>query len=125
MKISSLSRHLPEDIVRYILDFDKNIVIRHGNIKIIHELDKQLYGESYRLLVKKPLPIQGRITRHMNKIYTWCTVKLRLDNYGEHYIDYSSGPTGVTCTLAFWGGTSINSKINGIRRFEKTQFILP
>jgi hypothetical protein len=125
MKLSSLCKYLPEDVVRYILNFDKNIVIRHGMIKFIHKLDKQLYSESYKLLMKKPLPILGRTTFYNNKIHTWCTVKLRLDSSGEHYIDYSSNPDRVMVTTTFWGGTNINSKINGIRRFEKLQFILP
>lgn len=125
MKLSYLCNYLPEDIVRYILGFDKTIAIRRGNIKFIHELDKQLYSESYKLLMKKPLPTLGRTTKNKNKTYTWCNVKLRLDSYGEHYIDYSSGPGGVTCTLAFWGGTNDDSKINGVRRYERTKFDLP
>uniref|UniRef100_A0A6C0DQM5 Uncharacterized protein n=1 Tax=viral metagenome TaxID=1070528 RepID=A0A6C0DQM5_9ZZZZ len=125
MLLSSLCNYLPQDIVQYVLEFDKNIVVRNGIIKIINKLDKQLYSESFNVLIKKPLPILGRTNRIMNKIYTWCTVKLRLDRHGEHYIDYSSGPTGVKCTLTFWGGTGDDNKINGIRRFEKTHFNLP
>ena len=153
MNLSSLCRHLSEDIVLYIFEFDKNIVVRRGVVKIMHALDKQLYSESFKVLMKKPLPILGRTTRVMNRInnnnnhnnnnnnnnnhnnnnnnnnhnntYTWCSVKLRLDSGGEHYIDYSSGPGGVTCTLTFWGGTSKESKVNGVRRFEKNVFQLP
>ena len=124
MKLSSLCKYLPEDTVRYILEFDRNIVINNGIIKIMHNLDKQLYSESYRLLMKKPLPMLGRTTKHQNKTYTWCSVKLRMDRYGEHYIDYSSGPDRLTCTLAFWGGTDSASKINGVRRYERTVFIM-
>jgi hypothetical protein len=125
MNLLSLCKHLPEDIVKYILSYDKNIVIRHGIIKIINKLNKQLYEKSYKLLMKKPLPIMGRTTINNNIIYTWCTVKLRLDNLGEHYIDYSCNSDMVMVTTAFWGKTNIDSRVNGVRRFEKIQFILP
>ena len=50
MNLCLLTKHLPEDIVKYILEFDKNIVIRNGFIHIIHKIDKNLYKNSYKLL---------------------------------------------------------------------------
>jgi len=94
---------LPEDIVKYILSFDQRITIRRGKIYFIHRLNKILYGDIERLLLKRPLPIEGRTTHHNNIVQTWCTVHLRDDSIGNYYMNRSSRGDEVIVTLCMWG----------------------
>ena len=103
LKLSSLCNKLPEDVVRYILSFDGNIIVRNETLFFIHKLDKNVYKKSYEMLLKKPLVVEGRTVRHNNEISTWCCVRLKLNSKCKHYLSYSSNKKEVKCTLCFWG----------------------
>jgi len=118
MNIYFLTKYLPEECVRYILSFDKNIIVRNGNIHIIHKLNQELYKESYRLLIKRPQIKEGRTTVYNNKKSTWCTIPLR--NYEKPhlnpYIAYSSNEERVDYSFDMWAK-------NGV--YRKTTFSMP
>ena len=62
MHIHTLTKYLPEDIIRHILSFDDRIVLRKGdgNLIFIHKINKELYKDSYAELLKKRLIKEGR-----------------------------------------------------------------
>lgn len=113
MRVSSLCRFLPEDIVKHILSFDPMIAIRRGNIHFIHKLDKTLYQDAFHLLVKKSLIREGRTTRYNNEVSTWCCV--RLNFYNQFYMNYSSNNSGILCTISIWGRGG---------EFRQTKFVM-
>jgi hypothetical protein len=118
MNLYCLTKYLPEDVVRHILSFDDRIVVRRGNIHIIHKLNKELYKESHRLLLKRPLIKEGRTTVYNGKKSTWCTISLR--NYLKPslnpYISYSSNEEKFEFSFDMWakGG-----------KYRKTTFVMP
>jgi hypothetical protein len=101
MRVASLCRILPEDVVRHILSFDPMIAIRRGNIHFIHKLDRSLYEDAFHLLVKKSLVREGRTIRYNNEISTWCSVRLKF--YNQFYISYASNNNGVIFKICIWG----------------------
>jgi hypothetical protein len=117
MKLDCLTKLLPEDCVKYILSFDKNIVVRRGNIHFINKINQDLYKESYNLLLKRPKIAEGRTTVYNNEKSTWCTVALR--NYKtphlNPYISYSSNKTKFEFSFDMWAK-------NGA--YRKTTFVM-
>ena len=115
MNLSCLCNCLPEDVVRYILQFDNRIVIRKDVVYFIHKLNKIFYKDSFKLLLEKPLPSDGRTTIYNNELFTWCIVRLKLDGSYRHYISYSSNSKEIVCTLNFWGKHGV---------FRQTKYII-
>jgi hypothetical protein len=118
MKLDCLTKYFPEDIVRYILTFDDRIVIRKGVIHIINKINKDLYKESYSLLLRRPLIKEGRTTVYRGEKSTWCTISLRnyLKPHLNPYISYSSNATNFNFSFDMWakGG-----------KYRKTTFVMP
>jgi len=104
--------------VRIILSFDERIVVRRNNIHIIHKLNKELYKESCRLLLKRPVIKEGRTTVYNNKKSTWCTISLRsyLCPHLNPYISYSSNEEKFEFSFDMWAK-------NG--KYRKTTFVMP
>jgi len=105
MNLCLLTKHLPEDIVKYILEFDKNIVIRNGFIHIINKIDKNFYKNSYKLLSKKSYIINSRTTYYNNETNTWAQAKLWNFTIPHLtcYISYSSNKDELKYTFCSWG----------------------
>jgi hypothetical protein len=118
MKIHSLTKYLPEDIVKHIISFTRNIVVRRGVIHIIDKINKELYKDSYSLLEKKPLITETRTTHYNSETYTWCTV--RLWNYkNPHitpYVTYSSKNDEFIYKFNIWAKGGL---------YRETTFIMP
>lgn len=118
MKLNCLTKYLPEEIVRYVLTFDDRIVVRHGNIHIIYKINKEIYKESYQLLLQRPLIKEGRTSVYHGKKSTWCTIPLW--NYSKPqlnpYITYSSNENKFEYSFDMWakGG-----------KYRKTIFVMP
>jgi hypothetical protein len=118
MNLYCLTKHLPEDVVRHILSFDDRIVVRRGNIHIIHRLNKELYKESCRLLLKRPVIKEGRTTVYNGKKSTWCTIPLRsyLRPHLNPYIAYSSNEEKFEFSFDMWAKDG---------KYRKTTFVMP
>jgi hypothetical protein len=118
MKLDCLTKYLPEEIVRIILSFDERIVVRRGNIHIIHRLNNELYKELRRLLLKRPLITEGRTTVYNGKKSTWCSIRLwsYLRPHLNPYISYSSNEEKFEFSFDMWAK-------NGV--YRKTPFVMP
>ena len=104
MHIHSLTKHLPEEIVRHILSFDDRIVLRKRILHIIHKINKDLYKNSYDILLKKPTIKEGRTTVYNNDKHTWCTMRLwnnKRPNL-DPYISYSSKKNEFKFKFNIW-----------------------
>jgi hypothetical protein len=118
MILDSLTKYLPEEIVKHILSFDDRIVVRKGNLHIIHKINKELYKTAYDVLLKKPLRIDGRTTVYNNEVYTWCSV--RLWNYKhpflQPYISYSSKKNEYIFKFNVWAKDGL---------YRESTFVMP
>jgi hypothetical protein len=105
MNLYCITKYLPEDVVRHVLSFDDRIVIRKGNLHIIHKINKELYKDAYDVLLKKSLVTESRTTHYNGEKQTWCTV--RLWNYKKPYlnpyISYIFKNNELTFRLNIWG----------------------
>lgn len=118
MNLDCLTKYLPEEIVRFILSFDDRIVVRRGNIHIIHKINQELYKESYRLLLKRPIIKEGRTTVYRGKKSTWCTISLKsyLHPHLNPYIAYSSNEEKFEFSFDMWAKDG---------KYRKTTFVMP
>jgi|UniRef100_A0A6C0DBA6 hypothetical protein len=120
MNIYSLTKYLPEDIVRHVLSFDDRIVLRKGdgNLIFINKINKELYKDSYSSLLKKPLVKEGRTTTYNNEKYTWCSVRLwnYKNQYLNPYISYSSKNNEYIFKFNVWAKGGL---------YRESSFIMP
>jgi hypothetical protein len=127
MLVESLNRHLPTEIVRYILSFDDRIAIRrNGAIRIVKKLDADKYKEVMLRLIRNRRPTTigvARATIHRGEITTWCTARLRDDLVGLHYLDCRSDNRGITYKFTIWRRRdSLGTEPN---KFTQTQITIP
>lgn len=82
------SQSLPMDIVKHVLSYCKNVVIRNGDIIFINKLDKNKFASATDCLIKKPFPQydifdSGNITIsrvRLSKFLLSCHVNLYISN---------------------------------------------
>ena len=115
MKIKELAKYLPIEIVKYIISFDSSIVIRREKLYFIKNINKELYEESYKVLLKKPIIKESRTTTFNNQKETYATIRLKNPDIAI-YISYSSKKNEYKFSFDLW------SK-NGI--YRKYEYLMP